>query len=85
MHYYALIKYKYALKEKWIEICKNMQHKFLISSSIGHKTNFYPTLHLLLFKEKDMQMHEHPPFIHCMCNNCTSNNFKGSTNIKIPL
>jgi len=27
MHYYALIKYKYAFKEKWIEICKYMQHK----------------------------------------------------------
>jgi len=53
---------KYALNSNKIKICfernmdriyKYMQHKNFNFGSIGHKTNFYPTVQLLLLKEKN--------------------------------
>jgi len=53
------IKLHYNMPKNMIEICNIT---ILIPYSIGHKINFYPTLQLLLLKEKSMQMHVHPPF-----------------------
>jgi hypothetical protein len=56
VHNYALIKYKYALKKKLIETWKYMQHdmqqNFTFIFYRLPKTNFNPTMQLLLLKEK---------------------------------
>jgi hypothetical protein len=62
MHYYALIKYKYALKEKWMEICKYMQHKNFAFVFYMSKNEFLSYSATFIIKGKNMQMHEHPPF-----------------------
>jgi hypothetical protein len=54
MHNYALIKYKYAMKEKWIEICKYIQHNNFTFIFYRPQNTFLSYCELFIIKGKNI-------------------------------
>jgi hypothetical protein len=59
---YALIKYKYDMKEKWIVICKYIQHNNFTFIFYRPQNKFLSYSELFIIKGKNMQIQEHLTF-----------------------